>query len=1096
MPPDAVDSLVETLRDAGLLTPAQAAEVRGSSPGPAADPSAVCDALVRRGWLTPFQAGRVAEGRARDLVLGPYLLLDRLGAGGMGEVYKARHTVMDRVVALKVIRADRLAGPEAVGRFRREVRAVARVSHPNVVTAHDAAEVNGVHFYVMEYLDGIDLARLVRASGPLPVGLAAECVRQAALGLDHARRLGLVHRDVKPANLMLVGGPGAGGVVVKVLDLGLARGGAGEPAGGELTRDGVVMGTPDYIAPEQADDPKAADTRADVYALGCTLYHLLAGRPPFPGGTLLSKLTRHRDIDPVPVELVRAEVPDALAAAVRRMMAKRPADRYPTPGGVAEALAPFASAEAPAVPAADPRPLVVPAVSTVDESRAESADTVPGSVFGELAAAADGGSGRAGGVNPRRPRRRWAVAAGLLGLVAMLAAGGVLFYAKLKSADGKTEVNILAEIEGINLDDTAQAYSLDTIPVAADDLRKPVRLDHGRHEFVVGRAGAVVGKYVIEVGRGAEGGFKITQVQPPAVPAADPDRAAAGWVLANGGTCKVAAPDRLPKDWDEGARLPLLTKPEELPKGPFRLLFLGLHHTPLTDDDLRRFDGLTLSGAWLQPRKPGTWEITDRGLERLGGQAGMLILHLYGNKLTDDGLRHLGRMTKLEVLYLNAGSLAGAGLKHLAGFDRLRFLSLRGNWVTDGGLESLPDLPSLAELELDNNKLTDACVPKLARYAGLKRLTLEQTGITPAGLEQLRKALPGCRILPADPDREAAEWVLGKGGWVEVVPPDRIPAPKTELDRVPKGGGLKDLPPTPFRLVGFGVPDGVLTDDAMRRFAGLPVQTIWAPRNPLTDAGLAHLKGNTGLRYLMLDDCKGVTDAGLAHLGGVKDLEQLYAGGTRITGTGCRHLRASPLVRLGLAPVTDAGLEEIAALPKLAVFHAAGPAVTDDGFRHLRKLDLVELRFVGAPSVTDDGFRALRALGRLGLLELGSVGLTDDGLKDLAVLDKLDTLILHPTRVTGAGLAHLKAFPALTTVHLHGPWVTDAGVKHLAAVPGLRDVRLADTRVGDGAVDDLAKLTGLKHLNVTGNRFTADGVRRLRAALPGCQVFPTPAGDP
>src|SRR5262249_52752821 len=153
------------------------------------------------------------------------------------------------------------------------------------------------------------------------------CVRQAALGLQHAHEQGLVHRDVKPANLMLVGGPSALGVLVKVLDLGLARVRSGEAAGNP-TQDGAMMGTPDYLAPEQADDAHAADIRADVYSLGCTLYHLLTGKPPFPGGNLLAKLTRHREIDPVPPEVIRPEVPAGLSTVVRRMMAKRPADRY------------------------------------------------------------------------------------------------------------------------------------------------------------------------------------------------------------------------------------------------------------------------------------------------------------------------------------------------------------------------------------------------------------------------------------------------------------------------------------------------------------------------------------------------------------------------------------------------------------------------------------------------------------------------------------------------------------------------------------------------------------------------------------------------
>src|SRR5262245_47404408 len=177
----ALHRLVHSLRDHHLLSPAQCAELLSGSGGSSDDPRALARDLVGRGWLTPFQANRVAQGKTRELVLGPYVLLDRLGEGGMGQVFKARHPLMDRVVALKVIRADRLGSPEAVQRFHREIKAAAKLSHPNVVVAHDAAQVEGTHFYVMEYVEGADLARLLKDQGRLGVEAACEYIRQAAL---------------------------------------------------------------------------------------------------------------------------------------------------------------------------------------------------------------------------------------------------------------------------------------------------------------------------------------------------------------------------------------------------------------------------------------------------------------------------------------------------------------------------------------------------------------------------------------------------------------------------------------------------------------------------------------------------------------------------------------------------------------------------------------------------------------------------------------------------------------------------------------------------------------------------------------------------
>src|SRR5262249_32836498 len=207
-----------------------------------------------------------------------YEVLQLLGQGGMGAVYKARHKVMDRVVALKVINATLLGSNSSVERFHREVKAAAKLHHPNIVTAHDAGQAGNTHFLVMEFVEGTDLGKYVAQKGPLPVAHACHFIRQAALGLQHAHEHGMVHRDIKPSNLMLT----AKGVV-KVMDFGLARltqEGAGSAG---LTGENVVMGTADYIAPEQAQDAHKADIRADIYSLGCALYHLLAGRPPFGG---------------------------------------------------------------------------------------------------------------------------------------------------------------------------------------------------------------------------------------------------------------------------------------------------------------------------------------------------------------------------------------------------------------------------------------------------------------------------------------------------------------------------------------------------------------------------------------------------------------------------------------------------------------------------------------------------------------------------------------------------------------------------------------------------------------------------------------------
>jgi hypothetical protein len=277
-----------------------------------------------------------------------YQLLELLGRGAMGEVYKARHVHTGEVVALKLVQAEKLTKPGTAERFLREIKAQARLRHRHVVRAWDGGPADGQLFLVMEYAVGLSLDRAVRSHGRLPVADACEAARQAALGLQHAFENGLVHRDVKPSNLILTAdsqGPGPPEAVVKVLDLGLAKFLYGDPdLHEELTAAGYMLGTADYMAPEQWADPRSADIRADLYSLGCTLYHLLAGRPPFGDAahdTWRKKMAAHEQAPVPPIRELRPEVPAGLAAVLGRLLAKRPEDRFGTPREAAQALEPF-----------------------------------------------------------------------------------------------------------------------------------------------------------------------------------------------------------------------------------------------------------------------------------------------------------------------------------------------------------------------------------------------------------------------------------------------------------------------------------------------------------------------------------------------------------------------------------------------------------------------------------------------------------------------------------------------------------------------------------------------------------------------------------
>jgi serine/threonine protein kinase len=389
-----LDQFVWVVQESGLVgqVPLSASlrEVGGEFGDP--EPSAVAANLVSRGLLTTWQADKLLAGVDKGFFLGKHKLLRLLANGSMSAVYEAEHLLMQRRVALKVLPKSLVGQTSFLERFYREARAVARLNHPNIVRGFDVGQEGDYHYFVMEFVEGSTLQDRVAASGPLPIVEAAEAIRQAALGLQHAHEAGLVHRDIKPANL-LIDREGT----VKVLDLGLVRSLPHEIDGeAGLTRlhDEAVLGTVDYLSPEQAIDSHNVDIRSDLYSLGCTFYFLLTGGPPFPSGTLAERLLGHQNRSPTPLEVVRRETPTEIRQIVLKMMAKRPEDRYQTPGEVSSELGEWLThrPDLATVPAANP----APEAPVSSPPRAEM--TAPAPVV-------DAGGTRAGVEPTGRPRK-------------------------------------------------------------------------------------------------------------------------------------------------------------------------------------------------------------------------------------------------------------------------------------------------------------------------------------------------------------------------------------------------------------------------------------------------------------------------------------------------------------------------------------------------------------------------------------------------------------------------------------------------------------------------------------------------------------------
>lgn len=341
MPSISIEEFIASLERTGALDADTLKTVRSEVAPVRDEVDTECYArkLVKEGTLTQWQSDQIFAGR-KQFVMGEYRLLDLAGRGGMGAVFRAEHIRLKRQVALKTLAPELVNRPDQVARFQKEIEAASALESPNVVRALDAIRIGRTFVLVMEFVQGEPLSRICRRRGRLPIGEACEYIRQAALGLQHAHEKGMVHRDIKPGNLILTW-RSDGSPLLKVFDLGLARFVNERVDHSEMTRTGQVMGTPDYMSPEQGWDTRTVDIRGDVYSLGCTAFRLITGRVPFRGDNPLQTLMVRCSTDAPPIRSFLPEIPESLEAIIAEMLARNPAERFQTPGEIATAIAPF-----------------------------------------------------------------------------------------------------------------------------------------------------------------------------------------------------------------------------------------------------------------------------------------------------------------------------------------------------------------------------------------------------------------------------------------------------------------------------------------------------------------------------------------------------------------------------------------------------------------------------------------------------------------------------------------------------------------------------------------------------------------------------------
>ena len=1038
---DSADRFVDHLAHTMIVSRDEISEViEGLPPGDPLDARAVAKALVRSRKITKYQAQMAYQGKAASLKIGEYVVLDRIGEGGMGHVLKARHQTMDRLVALKLLHRKLLKSEAMIQRFLQEVRAVAQLNHPNIVTAYDAGQHKESYFLVLEYVEGQDLSTVLREEGKLSIADSISCALQAARGLAYAHQKGIVHRDIKPANLLL----GSDGVV-KILDMGLAR--MSHELGDGLTATGQVMGTVDYMPPEQARGIKNVDARADIYALGCTMYKTLTGQSLYQRDTIVSAVMAHQSA-PIPSLLdERPDVPSALNDLFQHMVAKRPEER---PATMSEVVAVLERLDSGGGTSSD---LNASVSKPVDDNLTE--------FFAEIdkrdtTVAFD----RTLTVSPvaeqtKTKKKQQGRAAALIAVSTLLSLALLIIAVFVLTRPPKTDP---IPVEPPSPNASPIVAGSEPVSLLSRNLEKVSNFDRHVARCVLDTPNSIL---KIEM----EDGAAVT-IPPSTLPRHPLQR----YYVTSIDT------DLQPANLKEWACLSKLERLETMNFGNFGTM---------SDQDAADIAAL---------RWPAL-----RNLEFVSSRE--------QDQATDAAVAYLATIEQLEELHLFGGDYSDEVFFHIAAMPNLTKLTIdnqTSNRFTPAGLARLRSHPKLEWLQFIYGHMDDRLFQEVVKFKNLKKITIRGTRVTSVGLEALKEAKSLTMLATFQGNYSAPEMkaiVANTPKLEELLIFTSSILNDEALREIAAHPSLKSLLIEGCESV---TDAGLLSLANAEKLESLTLKDVALASRVSPDgvAALEKAKEKNKQAFAYYEIGEGVLESMLSReLDDVSDMDRHVArcvlesgGGVRVDG-----LEGDLIGKVEALPET------------FKVFDAAISSLHPRSRREWECFsqlsELRWLRVTGGVAVTDRDCEIIASLPWKNLQLLGLTSqmrprsermLTDAGIEWLSKMETLPSLALVGGNLTDASLGHLLNQKTLHALTLTEQAFTKDGYAQLATHPSLASLTIQQTRFGDEHLAAMASSRTLGHLRLEGTEVTSKGLAALRnmASLQTLYLRQYGYGDP